>query len=43
MKELMLFLISLRILVMRFFEKNLFVESEQLFFSRLDPFCFRVE
>ena len=44
MKELMLFPISLRMLVVRCFEpKNLFVDSEQLFFSRLDPFFFFVE
>ena len=44
MKELMLFPINLRMLVVRCFEpKNLFVDSEQLFFSRLDPFFFFVE
>ena len=44
MKELMLFPINLRILVVRCFElKNLFVESEQLFFSRLDPLFSFVE
>ena len=43
MKELMLFPIGLRVLVVRCFEKNLFVDSEQLFFSRLDPFFSFVE
>ena len=44
MKELMLFPISFRTLVVRCFEpKNIFVDSAQLFFSRLDPFFFFVE
>ena len=44
MKELMLLPIGLRMLVVRCFEpKNLFVDSEQLVFSRLDPFFSFVE
>ena len=40
----MLFPINLRMLVVRCFEpKDLFVDSDQLFFSRLDPFFFFVE